>query len=276
MATVKKLAIYVAIGLALRILLGWAGFSEKQAWVLFVVIIFIIAFGINFVLDYHKTLEAAQHQQSFLPYSVLVQPNWSNLLLDYKLVKDAGEFQQLWEKSLKLAPIQFAVLRPWLDVKRPGLIYWDSGERFVTNANFYERIEGVEFEIPLLEAFGSKWSPGVYFEFSGVGYEMGLDVKEDWWEQICAAGDVGELCKTKTDTDPRTGMTRLAVATLPDLEFGDYHEFERGNKRRQERDQLRDKQLSLNGWKREERDPESMFIWQKVEHKYFTIMHTSI
>ena len=66
------------------------------------------------------------------------------------------------------------------------------------------------------------------------------------------------------------------VATLPDSEFEDYHDFERDNKRRQERYELRDKQLSLNGWKREAGDPEDMFIGQKIEHKYFTITHSNV
>lgn len=275
MATAKKLVIFVAIGVALGALLWWAGFSEKQA-VILSALFFIIAFGVGFVLDYYKTLDAAQRQQSFLPYKVLVQPNWPNLLLDYKLIKDAEEYQQLSEKSLKRAPIHFTVLRPWLDVRRPGLIYWNSRNGFVTEEDFCEPIEGIEFEIPGLERFGDKWSPKVYFEFAGLGYKLGIEVLDEWWKQICARGDVGELSKTKADTDPRSGSTRLAVATLPDSEFEDYHDFERDNKRRQERDEVRDKKLSLNGWKREARDPESIFVWQKVEHKYFTVMHASI
>jgi hypothetical protein len=275
MATVKKLAIFVAIGVALGGLLWWAGFSEKQAWVLFVIIV-ILGFGIGFALDYYKTLDAAQRQQSFLPYKVLVQPNWPNLLLDYKLIKDAEEYQQLSEKGLKRAPIHFTVLRPWLDVKRPGLIYWNSRNGFVTEEDFCEPIEGIEFEIPGLERFEDKSSPKVYFEFAGLGYKLGIEVLDEWWKQICARGDVGELPKTEAETDPRTGRTRLVVATLPDSEFEDYHDFERDNKRRQERCELRDKQLSLNGWKRVERDPEDIFVGLKVEHKYFTITHTSI
>ena len=182
MATVKKLANLVGIGVALGCLLAWIAFPPKQA-VILSAIFFIIGFGIGYVLNYSKTLKAAQRQQSFLPYNVLVQPNWPNLLLDFKLIKDAEKFRELYKKGLEDAPIRFTVLRPWLDVKRPGLIYWDSRKCFVTKMDFYERIEGIEFEIPGLEAFGSKWSPGVYFEFGGVGYDMGLTVDKDWWDQ---------------------------------------------------------------------------------------------
>ena len=190
--------------------------------------------------------------------------------------KDSATLLEALLLLQKRAPIHFTVLRPWLDVKRPGLIYWNSRNGFVTEEDFCEPIEGIEFEIPGLERFEDKSSPKVYFEFAGLGYKLGIEVLDEWWKQICARGDVGELPKTEAETDPRTGRTRLVVATLPDSEFEDYHDFERDNKRRQERCELRDKQLSLNGWKRVERDPEDIFVGLKVEHKYFTITHTSI
>jgi hypothetical protein len=236
----------------------------------------IIGFGIGFVLDYYKTLEAAQRQQSFIPYHVLVQPNWPKLLLDYKLIKDAEAFQQLSEKSLKRAPIRFTVLLPAPKVDLPGLIYWNSRNGFVTEVDFEESIEGIEFEIPGLERFGDKWSPSVYFKLGvlsgGVGYEMGLAMREKWWEGICVRGDAGELCKTKADTDPQTGTTRLVVATLPDSEFDEYYDVEFDKERRHERYELRDKQLSLNGWKCEQ----SSFFGRNLEHKYFTITHRNV
>ncbi len=104
MAMVKKLTNLAGIGVVLGYLLAWIAFPPKQAVILSAWIFSIIGFGIGYVLDYHKTLDAAPRQQSFLPYYVLVQPNWPNLLLDFKLIKDAEEFRELYKKSRKTRP----------------------------------------------------------------------------------------------------------------------------------------------------------------------------
>jgi hypothetical protein len=269
MATVKKLAIFAAFGVALGGLLWWAGFSERQS----VVLIVIILAGAGVVHDYYKVLQIAQRQQYFLPYFVTVQPNWHALLLDYKLVKDNKKYQELPEKSLKRAPIYFTVLRPAYKGDQPSLIYWNSRNEFVTAEDFEEPIEGIQFEDATTKKFFGDlfgWWPKVYFKLGGVGYEIGLVVDKDWWEHICEKGDVGELSKTKADADERT---RVVVATLPYEEFYDYHDPERDHKRIQERDELRDKQLSHNGWKRIEH---ISYFGRRIEHKYFTITHDNI
>jgi hypothetical protein len=171
----------------------------------------------------------------------LFQPNWPNLLQDYKLVKDAEEFRQLREKSLKdAALIDFTVLSRAHNVDLPALIYWDSRKRFVTEVDYEESIDGIKLEDATSKYLPSfAFSPKVFFKLRGVGYEMGLAVSTDWWKWICATGEIGELVKTKADTNDLIGETRLLrKRTLPSAADGKAAQRSRPNsaKRRGELD----------------------------------------
>src|SRR5262249_22992555 len=123
------------------------------------------------------------------------------------------------------------------------------------------------------------WSslPRVVFRWGTEGYEIGLEVQDDWWEKLCKSGELKELANTKKYRNQLCGTTRLAVATLPYSEFAVYYrpvDYAQQGKLQAEWD----KQLSAKGWKRseEDRDADIRDPWLRVEHKYFTVAHRSI
>jgi hypothetical protein len=281
MATTKALAKSFAILAALYLSLHHlADFSEKQS----IALAFIAWAG----YELYESLRASSRvTDNFSPFFVFVSPHWYELLRDYKLVQSHEEWQQI-VKSRDSAPpneynvlrsgILFSVLQPRSDAYLPALIYWDSRRRFVSEVEFEEQIEEIHVENPTLKGHAWEWKPEVYFKGGLGGYEVGLGVNGKWWEQICAADETKELAKTKTDTDPFTGRTQLAVATLPYSEFDIYyHDVAYGSKRREKQ---RNRQLAQNGWKAEDLpDAEIEHVFRppiRIDHKYFTVEHRHI
>lgn len=233
--------------------------------------------------ELYESLKAAGRSQRHLyPYSVLVLPQWHYLLLDYKLVKDAEEFRQLWEKGLKDTPLlRFTVLQPQDNADLPGLIYWDSRKSFVTGVDFEEPVKAIKFEEPnsFIKDLGFPPRELTWSLRLGSGYELGLTVPTEWWQRIGAKGEIGELAKTEAEADALTGSTRLVVATLPWQEFDTYyHKIEFVDReRRQKQKDLANKQLPENRWKHKDRvGAEIADPWHRLEHKYFTVQHRSI
>ncbi len=266
----KSLAIFAALFLCFRYL---ADFSPMQS-----VVLAVIGGG----YDLYETLKAAgRSKEHFYPHSVLVDPKLHYLLLDYKLIKDAEEFRQLWEKGLKdMLLIRFTVLQPQRDVDLPRLIYWDSRKSFVTEVDFEEPVKAVKFEEPniIIKELGLRRRELIWFLRLGPGgYQLGLTVPTEWWQRIRATSDIGELAKTDAETDSGTGEARLLVATLPYEAFEFYYHRETDLRRDQKQKELADEQLSKYGWKREDRSgAEVPDPWLRLEHRYFTVQHRSI
>jgi hypothetical protein len=267
----KGIAILAGLFLCFRYL---ADFSPMQSVVLAVI-------GCGGYNLYESLKAAGRSKQRFYPYSVVVDPKLHYLLLDYKLIKDAEEFRQLWKKGLKdVLLIHFTVLQPQDDVDLPGLIYWDSRKSFVTQVDFREPVEAVKFEEPnnFIKELGLPPRELIWFLRLGPGgYQLGLTVPTEWWERIRATSAIGELAKTDADTDSRTGNTRVLVATLPYEAFEFYYHREIDLKGDQKQKELADRQLSKYGWKPEDRSgAEVADPWHRLEHRYFTVQHRSI
>ncbi len=123
-----------------------------------------------------------------------------------------------------------------------------------------------------------RWSslPRLCFKWGTGGYEIGLEVQDDWWEHLRGSKGMGELAKVKEHRDHLCGTTRLVIATLPYSEFGLYYQSVDYDSMKKLQEVM-DKQLEANGWKRKvERDSEIGDPWSHVEHKYFTVSHRSI
>ena len=165
----------------------------------------------------------------------------------------------------------------------PGLTYLGNHKDFVTSVKIFESIVNLEreqrdqvgqhpfFNHPL-------WAnlPELFFKFGTGGYEIGLEVQNDWWEQVCKDGGIGELAKTKSDRDHRCGTARLTVAVLPYSEFGIYYQ-KSDYKHMDEQQRSRDRQLEARGWKRQvERDSEIRDPWLRIDHKYFAVAHRDV
>lgn len=287
MAIAKSLAKTVGTLLVVYLCCRYFGeFSTKQSIVL--IVLAWLGFGL------YESVSALQRPtQSFLPFCVSIYPNWYPLLSDFKLLGNEDEWNRLCEAMNKVPATEYSVFRsgifftviapPSVDGLLPGLTYLSNHKDFVSKVEIFESIVNLEheqrnrrgqhpfFNQPL-------WAnlPELFFKFGTGGYEIGLEVQHEWWEQLCEAGQIGELAKTKSHRDYACGTTRLTVATLPYSEFGIY--YQRSDyKRMTEQQDAREKQLEARGWKRRvERDSEIRDPWLRIDHKYFAIAHRDV
>lgn|SRR5487761_115208 len=287
MATVKSLAKSLGILAALYLFCRYLGdFSSKQSAVL--TLLGWLGNGL------YERLNALQRSdKAFSPFSVSIYPNWYRLLSDFKLVGSKEEWYRLSEAMGKLPATEYNVCRngivftvvaaPSADSLLPGLTYSDNHKSFVSEVEFSESIAGYvedmrsEHEPPFFKH--PRWGnlPEVYFKSGSGGYELGLEVQDDWWEQVCKTGEIGELAKTKSDRNHLCGTTRLLVATLPYSEFDVYYGANDYDSRKVQQEAARGKQLEANGWKpKVERDMEIRDPWRRIDHKYFAVAHRGI
>jgi len=281
----KPSAEALGVAAALYVILRYlCDFSLRQSVVLTLLGWFVFVL----YLYLHALIVSQRSRTAFSPFKVFIEPKWHSLLSDLKLVNSEEEWHRLNQAIESLpasqynvfrSPISFTVIAPPSDEGLPpGLTYWDNRQRFVSKVDFSEAIVEIESEISIRDInrehpffkhpLFSGSLPSLCFRWGASGYELGLEVHARWWKRLCETGEIGELAKTKEDTDYECGTTRLVIATLPYSEFGIY--YQKPDYLRMEAQQkARDKQLEAIGWKRkEERGPG----W-RVEHKYFKVSH---
>jgi hypothetical protein len=169
----------------------------------------------------------------------------------------------------------------------PGLTYWNDRKRFLNEVEFRESIIEIKDESILSRHEETqhpffkhpKWAqlPEVYFKWGGKGYELGLEVQAQWWEELCKSGRLGELSKIKPNTDYLCGTTRIPIAILPYAEFAPYYQEIPYNDMKKHEDAT-NKLLGASGWERKHDDENSEIRdrWTRVEHKYFAVAHRTI
>ncbi|MGA2301671.1 MAG: hypothetical protein ABSG77_13390 [Candidatus Acidiferrum sp.] len=290
MPIVKALARSLLFVAVLYVLFRYAGdFSTSQSVVL--TIVSWVGYGL-----YEKLNLSRKAEDVFTPFCVSFFPNWYELLSDLTLIKGEEDWQRLCEASNKIPATKFnvfkqgfsfTVIRPPSEQDLlPGLAFWNNEKVFLNELELSEPVieeEGDGFRLRLGEQHNffdhPSWSslPRVVFRWGAKGYEIGLEVQEDWWKERCQSGAVKELANIKKDTDHLCGTTRLVIATLPYSEFAIYYQrvdYDKQGKVEAERD----KQLKANGWKRkeEDRDSEIRDPWSRIEHKYFSVAHRGI
>jgi hypothetical protein len=234
-------------------------------------------------------------QNVFSPFRVSIYPNWYELLSDFKLIRSKEEWNRLDETAEAQSKtsdyvfyrkgFSFTVLKPMTENSQPpGLMYSDNLKFFLNEADLSESIMPIDDDLgrygqahPLFNH--PKWSqlPEVYFKWGVGGYEIGLEVHDDWWKDLSKDGEVGELSKLTQHRDSRCGTTRLLIASLPYSEFSIYYQdvpYEQMQKHQDARDKL----LEEKGWKRQHDDPDAEIrdSWSRVEHKYFAVAHRTI
>lgn len=244
----------------------------------------------------YQTVSArAATDESFSPYRVVVCPKFDELLLDYKLLKDIGEAEALhalWEKKDQRL-ISFTVLQ--LRASGDWLIYSNTDNCFLSDLDLEEPIEAIAFRslwtreegapvylrdpaVPDAGVLYRDLSPSFYFQQGIGGYELGLKVRNDWWEKMCAENLNEEFSKTKVDTDHIIGEARLIIATIPHLAFAIFHADPGNFKQIDNVWKAMDSQLELHGWKRDQPNPndEVKDPWIRIEHKYFRVQYREI
>jgi hypothetical protein len=247
----------------------------------------------------YEELSASRRAESvFEPFCVSIHPKWYELLSDFKLIGGMEEWHRLREQAERVPASEYNVLRsgflftviqpPSDQGLLPGLTYWNNHKMFLSKVELSASIveikdvwPGLEEEHPFLKH--PRWAqlPEVYFKWGAGGYELGLEVQLEWWENLCKSGGIGELAKVETYKDPLCGTTRLLIATLPYSEFDIYYDgVEYDEKSLKKQQESRDQQLAEKGWERKDRpyNPEDGFQdpWSHVEHKYFEVAHREI
>ncbi len=246
-----------------------------------------LALSIIFWFLYARTQQTWEYlavQERFEPFRVDVAPKWALLLRDYKLVESDEQLDRLFARA-EAEPARFkvlsygfsfTVLRPtpgWIDFR--GLLHSNTDNQFVGTVDLWSRVEPPPYDDTQILKTGP--SAFVKWGIDG-GFDLGIEVDDDWWKQFCETAANKELTTIKTDSDPLRGTVRLVIATLPYAEFGVYlgSVEEYSSKRAEREEQERDRILAKFGWVRD-RDAEDLpYGPNEIEHKYFTVWYRAI
>jgi hypothetical protein len=190
--------------------------------------------------------------------------------------------------SVFLNGFNFTVIRPpssSVYSSLPGLTYCNDRKIFLAALELSERIAlpGGWSED---RSFKHEWwgtAPEFFFRAGDNGYELGLEVERDWWENLRKTGEIGELAKIKSPkelkTSYRNNRLRLVTATLPYSAFSSYYE-ELDYDQRHKQSEVSEKEIAAHGWKHkldnsgfERPVPRGL---REIEHKYFTVEHWSV
>ena len=195
----------------------------------------------------------------FEPYWVWIKPNWYPLLLDYGLIKNLEEWQQIAAKLEHIPASDYNVLRDGIrfTVLNADLIYRNDDREFASHVRFTESLQ----EVSLYHSDGWFYHPIIY-----VGFALKLPPEGAY-----------EIRITTTDSVEHKDCTEkgVTVALLPWVEFSIYRE-DRGDVKRLIRlEAERDKQMPEYGWTRDETESD-YGAPSTIEHKYFTVQHKRI
>lgn len=214
----------------------------------------------------------------FHPFRVVVYPKFNELLHNYRLSSSDSELRKL-DDILKNAntSFQFTVLKPdpgFVDFR--GLIYCNRQKTFLSEVDFslWMNMElGFPNEIFRVAStsLSMKWG-------TDGGYDLGLVLDGQLWEQICSEAPHLKNSKIAQEMDMYGSKTiTVAIATLPYIEFDEYWDAfpPRSLPKTFEKQKYRDAKVTENGWNRENWDyrcPDT----HRLEHKYFTVEHRRI
>jgi hypothetical protein len=286
MGLLKALLKFVLLAALLFLLLRAVDFSVAQS-----IVLVALAWG---AYEAFSWLHARTHKASLSPYRVIVYPRLGHLLLDYRLIKDTDELQKLytiWDKHQEFS-ISFTILE--LKTSGDWLVYSNDHKAFVTEIDFEEDIEPLAFRsvldkqqpLPLYlrdsqcktDAVFGPISPRFYFRERADGYEIGLNVRDDWWEDVCRQNPGADFAKTKVDINHLTGEARLGIATVPQAAFAPFLTNTSDLAQFQKVWSLMDSELAKYGWKREKDDPDAEIHdpWIRIENKYFGLQYRGV
>src|SRR5216684_6792287 len=188
-------------------------FSVRQSAVLTILACICYELGAKF--NASRKVESA-----FEPFCVSIHPNWYQLLTDFKLIGSTEEWHRICEErdreptsgySALRTGFFFTVILPPSGGMPPGLTFWNDRQTFLGGMSLSESVieEKGEGGMSTLKTEAHPFFrhpkyaqlPEIYFKWGVGGYELGLEVSRDWWENICKSGEISEIAKTKTHDD---------------------------------------------------------------------------
>ena len=235
--------IYFAIA---YLLLRYFDFSDRQRFGL-------IVFGwlLGRVL-YDAATDPETRSENFVPFEITVEPNWKELLLDYKLISSDEDLQKFVAQTSELPEDDLRLFRQGFSftVLTPNLIYFNDRRVFKTRVDFCFKI----WQLTFAGSVGFSFHPSIYFSESAGDYQFGVITPES----------------EKRALYPGDRMARLPVAILP------CEAFESHWKKRKTlfSKWARKPNLAARGWTQAEK--QSFWEDSVLTHKYVTVRHCGV
>lgn len=280
---IRTVAVYLSTAGVLYLVLAYIGDLSIRQSIVLALLMASLAVGII-------TIAAAKPAGRFNPYYVRIDPNWYDLLIDFKLIDKPEEWHAIQKSFEGLPTTEYRVLRSGIcftvvhqseDFERT-LVYSDNHRAFVSEVDFEEDVEPIRVEHT--NPFGEPNTCDVrlFMKSGGHGYNLGIRVPGRWWDQVKGAcpKPIKEI-----DNHP-TGRVELILATISHREFDLYWEpvewsstfYDKTAKQIRGR---RDEQRQKLGWKTIEHDADlgaelGIDFPESIEHKYFNVEHRGI
>jgi len=230
----------------------------------------------------------------FSPHYVRVDPNWYDLLSDFKLIDGLDAWHAVRKFSEERPAAEYCVVRSGIcfmvvqqseDFER-ALIYLNNHRTFVSEVDLEEDVEPLRIggtdEISRAMGEPSKCDVRLFVRCGADGYKLGIRVPSQWWNEVKASSPK----PMEEDVDYPTGRVDLILAVMSYREFDLYWEpavwsstfYDKAAKEIRKR---RDEQRGKLGWKTVEHDSdlgaELGIDWpESIEHKYFSVEHRAI
>jgi hypothetical protein len=267
-------------GIFFLILVYVADFSARQSIALALILMFMGRYVGDQVKKLNERIEKAVEKPSykFAPYHIRIDPQWQQLLIDFKLIGSAEEWAQIKETVYEALPygISCTILQKQDEWQEDLIFRGPILGSFVRIFEFEDVIAPIQFEEAPREL-------RLFVKPGADGYDLGIIVPEKWWD--------GVKTSCPKPLKERNGEmwyeTELTLATLSYAEFGWYWQPENGagpgnlsikepqynayEEWSQQITSQRDEQRIKLGWKEAKYGGPN-----RIEHSYFEVVHNHI
>ena len=230
----------------------------------------------------------------FIPYYIRIEPSWSQILTDFKLVDGANGWKAIQDTFTRTPQPDFCLLRdPIYITIIQQLADFEHAVMYFRNRQDFSSVRHIEEVLePIKLNHEERGDQNVrFFVKSGTeGYNLGISVPHWWWEKMRISCPKPEAVVD----DNLTGRVELILAVVPRSEFETYSVPRRSlfgpNNKTLERAQVRrDEQRKKFGWTTsQETFGRNMFGMEDdllyhitksseiIYHKYFAVSHRQI
>jgi hypothetical protein len=266
---------YLAGIIFISILYFVAGLSLRQAIVL----------GLMFWLySYLLSTKSSSQASTCKPFWVRVDPQWHDILMDFKLISSTEEWHALLAASKQISnttyspirdSIRFSVLGDSTNHER-RLIYFNNFQVFGVEINFFAELDSVSVRRSgqAGELIGEE-KISFYLKRGLEGYDFGIRVPAWWWKET---GSNRPTILSERE-DALCGRIDVVLATIPYEEFHIYWQSESWSQKFiDKQDEVRQERRAKLGWKVVEHPETEIYInWPyEFESRYCHLRHDEL
>ena len=272
MKIAKKLGYTLLKAAVLYFIFSFANFTMAQS-ILLALLVVVLYESIN---SHEVKLEAR-----FVPYALLIQPNWVNILVDFKLAKDLAAVQKMFQKIKKdttspqplLEDFYYNVIQNTMTGHQ--LIYDTVTKRFSSTISYYGKLDPIEIKRNEDErtVFRNE-EYSVYFTVNQTNKNSGgivikLGVPERWYNE-----NKSNLPKViDAQNDPTTGYYDLEIAHIP---FSEFMVYWANVDYPGDLEKVIDTMRKQYGWTQKERGEYDSYDGVTLLSKYFKVIHNPL